>query len=99
MRLFGGRGAPKKPPQPPKKSPKPDNSNFKQQPQWIFSIHLGNLIHLRKRACSSRCWTPPSIFDFDSNVQKVHLYRTTKAELIVSPSEIHPADWTHGTKP
>ena len=44
--FWGGPGAPKKAPQPHKKSPKPDSSNFKGQPQRGFPrfLHFGCLL-------------------------------------------------------
>ena len=43
MKLFGGWGPPKKPPRFSKKSPKPENSHFKLQPQRGFSNHEANI--------------------------------------------------------
>ena len=44
-----GRAPPPKKTQPPKKSPKPDNSNFKGQPQWIFSRYI--YLEMAKNTC------------------------------------------------
>ena len=43
-----------RPPIPPPKSPKPENSNFKQQPQWAFSTH--GLVSMPRKNAAAPTW-------------------------------------------